>query len=58
MDISQKIAKYRYEVDYWNRTLNDMPADTLIGRKCAEFYLKRAKRKLAEALEEKNNSNA
>ena len=57
MDLSQKIAKYKYEVAYWTRTLNDMPVDTKLGRICAEYYLGRAKRKLAEALEKQNNSN-
>ena len=57
MNLAREIAKWRYEVDYWTRTLNDMPENTFIGRKCAEYYLKRAKRKLAEALEKKNNSN-
>lgn len=57
MDLSRKIAKWRYEVAYWTRTLNDMPADTVVGRLCAEYYLRRAQRKLNEALEEQNNSN-
>ena len=57
MNLAREIAKWRYEVDYWTRTLNDMPADTVVGRLWAEYYLKRAKRKLAETVEKKNNSN-
>lgn len=57
MDLSRKIAKWRYEVSFWTRTLRDMPERTKLGRICAEYYLNRAKHKLAEALEEQNNSN-
>lgn len=58
MDIDHEIEKWQYEVSYWTRTLRDMPERTKLGRICAEYYLRRAQRKLAEALEKKNNGNA
>lgn len=58
MNLARKIAKWKYEVDYWTRTLKDMPENTKLGKICAEYYLRRAQRKLAEALEKKNNGNA
>ena len=57
MNIEHEIEKRQYEVDYWTRTLNDMPEDTALGKVCAEYYLRRAKRKLSEALEKKNKSD-
>lgn len=57
MDIELEIEKRQNEVDYWVNTLRFMPEDTYLGRKCAEFYLKRARRKLLEALEKQNNGN-
>lgn len=57
MNIEHEIEKRQYEVDYWTKTLMDMPEDTWLGRKCAEYYLKRTKRKLSEVLEKKNKSD-
>ena len=57
MNLDQEIERVKENIDYYEKMLDLMPEDTLLGRMCLEAYLRRDRRKLKKLVEKKNNGN-
>ena len=51
MTTKEKIAECEYKIESYERMLDIMPDNTLLGRLCIEAYLKHEKKKLAALLQ-------
>ena len=51
MTTKEKIAECEYKIESYERMLDIMPDNTLLGRLCIEAYLKHEKKKLAVLLQ-------